>query len=246
MNEKEQDRKEITIDILQILRILWKFIIPILIITIVAGTAVYVIESVFVKPKYQATALIYVQAKKITDETTTVSTSDLNVAKQLVDTYSIILKTHSVLDDVVEKLGNQVSFEKIKNGLKAASVNSTEIFSISYTDTDPRRATDIINAIAEVAPDAIKDTVKAGVASVVEWAEVPTKPVSPNKLRDAAIAAVAGLVGSGFIFVLVAILDTRIRSVEDLTDNFSFPVLGSIPTISADLTIADKEEKEDE
>ena len=245
MNEQE-GRQEITISVIQILRILKKFIIPILIITIVAGAVVFFIESTFVKPKYEATAMIYVQAKKFTDDTQTYSTSDLSVAKQLVDTYSIILKTDEVLEEVTEMLQNQVTVDQLYKTITAKSVNNTEIFSISYTDTNPERARDVINALAEIAPDKIKDVVKAGEASVVQKASTPKNPVSPKKLRDTAIAAAAGLVGSGFIFVLVAILDTRIRSVEDLTENFNFPVLGSIPTISADTTIAEKEEKEDE
>ncbi len=245
MNEK--DKKEFTIDIFQILRILRKYLIPIILITVIAAGATYLIESTLVKPKYKASALVYVQAKKTTDsETAQLSTSDLNVAKQLVDTYSIILKTHNVLDEVVFKLGNQVSFEKIRSTLVCESVNNTEIFSISYTDTDPRRATDIINAIAEIAPDAIKETVKAGVASVVQYADQPTSPVSPSKTRDAAIAGLAALVGSAFIFVLISILDTRVRAVEDLTENFNYPVLGSIPTITADVSAAEKEEEKDE
>lgn len=245
MNEQE-GRQEITISIIQILRILKKFIVPILIITVVAAGIVYLIESIFVKPKYEASAMIYVQAKKMTDDSQVYSTSDLSVAKQLVDTYSIILKTDEVLEDVATMLNHQVTVEQLYKSITAKSVNNTEIFSINYQDTNPERARDVINALAEIAPERIKDVVKAGEASVVQKASTPKDPVSPRKMRDAAIAAVAGLVGSSFIFVLIAILDTRIRSVEDLTENFNFPVLGSIPTISADMTAAEKEEKEDE
>lgn len=245
MNEKELDKQEITISIMQVLRILWKNILPIIIITAVVAAGVFVVESFFIKPQYEASAMIYVQAKKMTDDTQ-VNTSDLSVAKQLVDTYSIILKTDEVLEDVAAALDHQVTAEKLYKKITAKSINNTEIFSISYTDTDPERARDVINALADIAPDRIKDVVKAGEASVVQRASTPKDPVSPKKLRDTAIAALAALVVSGFIFVLVAILDTRIRSVEDLTENFNYPVFGQIPTITADLTSVQKEDGDNE
>ncbi len=245
MNEKEFDKQEITISIMQVIRILWRNILPIILITTVVAAGVFVFESFFVKPKYKATAMIYVQAKKLTDETQ-VSTGDLSVAKQLVNTYAIILKTDEVLEDVAAALDHQVSASQIYSTLTAESINNTEIFSINYTDTDPERARDVINALADIAPERIKDVVKAGEASVVQKASTPKSPVSPKKTRDTAIAALAAFVVSGFIFVLVAILDTRIRTVEDLTENFNFPVFGQIPTITADVTSVQKEDSENE
>ena len=177
------------------------------------------------------------------------TTSDLSIAKQLVNTYSIILKTDSVLNDVVENLPEEskVSARKIAANLSAAAVNNTEIFRISYVDTDPVRAKEVVNAIADIAPEKIIEVVKAGDASVIEkQAATPSSPISPHKLRNTAIAALAVFLASSLVFVLVSLLDTRVRSVEDLSEMFGYPVLGSVPTITADLDSAEKAEGEDE
>lgn len=245
MNGKEKEQ-EYTISIIQILKILRKYLIPILIITIAAGAVTYVISAKFIKPKYKAEALIYVSAKDYM-QSGTMTTSDLSIAKQLVNTYSIILKTDGVLNKVTERLGNQITAAKIKANLSAAAVNNTEVFTISYVDTNPERAQAVVNAIADIAPDEIMNVVKAGNASVIQRQEkTPVNPISPNKMRNAAIAALAAFVLSAAVFILISLLDTRIRTVEDLTDEFDMPVLGSIPTITADLSAAETAEDDDD
>ena len=51
---------------------------------------------------------------------------------------------------------------------------------------------------------------------------------------------------SALAFVLISLLDTRVRTAEDLTDVFGYPVLGTIPTITADLENVEKTEEDDE
>ena len=137
MNEREKNQ-EYTISVVQILKILKKYLIPILIITIVAGAAAYVISAKFIKPKYRAEAMIYVSAKDYM-QSGQVTTSDLSIAKQLVNTYAIILKTDNVLNEVCESLGNQITAAKIRANLSAASVNNTEVFTVSYVDRGSQR-----------------------------------------------------------------------------------------------------------
>ena len=242
----EEKEQEYTISIIQILKILRKYLIPILIITIAAGAVTYVNSAKFIKPKYKAEALIYVSAKDYM-QSGTMTTSDLSIAKQLVNTYSIILKTDGVLNKVTERLGNQITAAKIKANLSASAVNNTEVFTISYVDTNPERAQAVVNAIADIAPDEIMNVVKAGNASVIQRQEkTPVNPISPNKTRNAAIAALAAFVLSAAVFILISLFDTRIRTVEDLTDEFDMPVLGSIPTITADLSAAETAEDDDD
>ena len=244
MNEREKNQ-EYTISVVQILKILKKYLIPILIITIVAGAAAYVISAKFIKPKYRAEAMIYVSAKDYM-QSGQVTTSDLSIAKQLVNTYAIILKTDNVLNEVCESLGNQITAAKIRANLSASSVNNTEVFTVSYVDTNPERATAVVNAIADIAPEKIIEVVKAGDASVISRPKTPTSPISPNKTRNAAIAALAALALSAAVFILISLLDTRIRTTEDLTESFDYPVLGSIPTITADIAAAEIAEDEED
>lgn len=245
MNEQE-NRQEYSVSVLQILRILFKYLIPIVLITAVVGAAALVVSAKFIKPKYRAEAMIYVSAKDYA-QSGEVSTGNLSVAKQLVNTYSIILKTDNVLNEVVESLGGGVTSAKIKAGLSASSVENTEIFKIIYVDTDRELAAKVVDAVAEIAPQKIIDVVKTGEASVIQkqGSKLAVR-VSPNVARNTAVAAAAAFIISALFFVLISLLDTKVRSVEDLSDMFGYPVLGSIPTITADLEAAERTEEDDE
>ena len=246
MNNNDTSEQEVSISLVLICKIILKHILPILLATVVVGGATFAVTKIFIKPKYRASAMVYVRANAQTGNTTT--TSEMSVAKQLVTTYSIILETDRVLEEVYEKLDSQykVSINTIKGNLSEEAIENSEIFRISYVDTDPVRAEKIVNAVAEIAPQKILDIVQTGAAQVVQYASTPQSPISPNATRNAAIAAAAAFVLAAVVFVLIAILDTRIRTSEDLSETFGITVLGSIPTIMSENDIADGEESDDE
>lgn len=246
MNNNDTNEQEVSISLLLIFRIIVKHILPILLATVVVGGAAFAVTKIFIKPKYKASAMVYVRANAQTGNTTT--TSEMSVAKQLVTTYSIILETDRVLEEVYENLDSQykVSVTTIKNNLTEEAIENSEIFRINYVDTDPERAEKIVNAVAEIAPQKILDIVQTGAAQVVQYASTPKSPISPNALRNAAIAAAAAFVLSAAVFVMIALFDTSIRTSEDLSETFGLTVLGSIPTIMSEAESSDGEEPDDE
>lgn len=246
MNNNDTNEQEVSISLLLIFRIIVKHILPILLATVVVGGAAFAVTKIFIKPKYRASAMVYVRANAQTGNTTT--TSEMSVAKQLVTTYSIILETDRVLEEVYENLDSQykVSVTTIKNNLTEEAIENSEIFRINYVDTDPERAEKIVNAVAEIAPQKILDIVQTGAAQVVQYASTPKSPISPNALRNAAIAAAAAFVLSAAVFVMIALFDTSIRTSEDLSETFGITVLGSIPTIMSEAESSDGEEPDDE
>lgn len=246
MNQNENNAQESSISLELIFRIIWKNILPILLITVVVAGAAFAATKLFIKPRYRASAMVYVRANTQAGSTTT--TSEMSVAKQLVTTYSIILETDSVLQEVYENLEEQykVPVNTIKGSLTEEAIENSEIFRINYEDTDPVRAEKIVNAVAEIAPQKIIDVVQTGAAQVVQYASTPTAPVSPHALRNTAIAALAALILSAVVFVLISLLDTSIRTSDDLSETFKITVLGSIPTIMSETDLTDKEETDDD
>jgi polysaccharide biosynthesis transport protein len=77
----------------------------------------------------------------------------------------------------------------------------------------------------------LKSTADGGFRVIVP-AEVPTSPYSPKPLRSAAIGLALGLfVGLGLAFLL-EVLDTSVRTDEDVAELLGQPVLARIPRIS--------------
>ncbi|HUH97380.1 MAG TPA: polysaccharide biosynthesis tyrosine autokinase [Anaerolineales bacterium] len=64
--------------------------------------------------------------------------------QQLIDTYLELLKASSIYDSVSQTVNYPVSYGQVQT----AQVSDTDIISITVTDTDPKRAADIANAVA--------------------------------------------------------------------------------------------------
>ena len=74
-----------------------------------------------------------------------ISSGELTAAQKLVDTYIVILRSRSTLNDVIKKSGVDYSYEEMREMVAASAVNNTEIFSISVTSEDKEEAERIAN-----------------------------------------------------------------------------------------------------
>lgn len=76
--------------------------------------------------------------------------------------------------------------------------------------------------------------VDRGTIEIIDTALVPSRPSSPNHLRNMLLAVFAGLGLAGSIAFLREFADDRIRSIAVVEDRVGLPVLGSTPSINAD------------
>ncbi len=75
--------------------------------------------------------------------------------------------------------------------------------------------------------------VQGTAAQIVQPAEIPRSPVSPNKVRNGALALVGGLaLGVGFAFLRER-LDDRIKGREEMERRLGAPVLAVVPKVAA-------------
>ena len=120
----------------------------------------------------------------------------------------------------------------------------SSVFSVTLTNTDPDVAFDMAVALADVAPAFFTDSTKIslgvngaekGTLSLVRGAEMSnyTVPVYPNLVQNVVLFALLGAILCYVIFFLVYVLDTTIRTEEDLKQISEFPVLGLIPEIGS-------------
>lgn len=86
----------------------------------------------------------------------------------------------------------------------------------------------VIQRIEEVELAAATET-KDSTVFVIDPAEVPTHPVSPNKRRSLGMAVIFGLAGGIALCFLVDYLDRSLKTKEDVERVLRLPVLGVAP-----------------
>ena len=223
--EDNQDYE--TIDLLELLGVVRRHIVALLLTTVLAAAAGFAVSKFLMTPQYQAGALMIVNTRQ--DTTANVTSDQLNSASKLVSTYSIIVKSDTVLNQVIANLGLNMSYETLAGKVGVAAVDDTQVMEITVTDANPDGARQVCEQITQVAPDAILTAVEAGSVKVISAASVDPDPVSPNVMRNTAIAGVLGLVVCLGVLFLRVLLDNKINTEEDVTKQLGLNVIGVIP-----------------
>ena len=223
--EENQDYE--TIDLLELLGVLRQHILALLLTTVLAALAGFLVSSFVLTPQYQASALMIVNTRQ--DTSANVTSDQLTSASRLVSTYSIIVKSDTVLNQVIANLGLNMTYETLASKVEVSAVDETQVMEITVTDPNPDGARQVCEQITQVAPDAILTAVEAGSVKVISAASVDPDPVSPNIPRNTAIAGVLGLVVCVGILFLRVLLDNKINTEDDVTTHLGLTVIGVIP-----------------
>ncbi len=166
------------------------------------------------------------------------STADFSNAVSLVNVYTEVIKTDAVMDKILEcrMEDGQLLSQKypeltagyIRGVVSMRSINETPMTRVFCTTTNPQLSADICNAVLQIAPNALFDIVGAGNAKAQDYATVPAGPNGRNDWRKAMTGAAAGAVLAGALLVLLFLLNRRVEDADELTNNYTIPVLASV------------------
>lgn len=222
------------INLEEIFSMFWKkrgIILVIVLLFILLGWA-YI--NYFKTPKYTSTvSLILVSNEDKNDVTTTSASSlstDLTINSKLVSTYSSLIKSNKVLDNVKSKLGLNDDVEKMKKEIDVSSISDTEIIKISVTDANPNKACDMANTLYDVFANEAKAIYQIDNVHLVDKAEVPTSASNMNKAKDLIIFTAIGIFVSIVYVVVENALDTTVKNEDEIEKMCSAYVLASIPS----------------
>lgn len=230
---EQRGEEYIEIDLLRILRAIWRRIAVIALVTLLCGMGGFLLAYSVIPHTYQTSALLYVNNSSISVGSTSISLSDLSASQTLVDTYIAILKTRLPLNEVMDRLGLDYTYEKFSKMIEAEAVNNTEIFEVTVTSRDPREAEQIANTITAVLPDKIAQVVEGSSVRTVDYAVVPEKRHSPSFTLCTLAGLLAGMVLSCGAAAVREMLDEQIHSEDDLLQSYPLPVLAAVPDLLA-------------
>ena len=221
------------LDLKELFNILWNEKLQIILITAIFVVIGIIYTVGFVTPEYTAsTTLILSTADKgeKADTTNSITTTDITLNSKLVSTYSEIVKRKSVLKQVIENLGlTNLNEEDLKNNVKVSSVKNTELIEISVTNKNANYAEKLANEIAKVFTQKVTDIYNINNVYIMDVAEVPQAPSNINHKKDVMMFSLVGVVVA-IMYVLVSnMLDTTIKTAEDVEKNIKIPVLATIP-----------------
>lgn len=215
------------IDIKDFLRYLKKFIIPMIVVAILAVGATFFYDTNIKKPMYKTSTTV-VLAQQTSENTSASTLNDININQKLVTTYSEIVKSKLVLQQVIDSLNLDTDVDSLSKHVTVTAVDDTEILKISVEDAEPESAAKIANKIAEVFSAEIVNIYKLNNVSTIDHAQTPENVSNNTTVRDSLIALLIAIFGVTAISFVIYYFDDTIKYSEDLETKIGLPVVGKI------------------
>ena len=229
MNENTESRE---IDLLQMASALVKKWWVIAVATVLAGIIAFGYTRLGITPKYEATAMFYVNSSSISGK---LSLAELNASEKSVKPCCIILETRLSLEEVIREGNFNYTCEQLKKMIGSQAVDGTEIFSVTVTSPDPQEACDIANTIASVLPQRVADVRNGTEVKVIDYAVVPQTKSSPSTPKNTVLGMLVGFVLSAGVIILLEMFNDTINSEEWLVTTYGdeIPLLSVVPDVNA-------------
>ena len=213
-----------------VLRLRWKMVLVAAILGVQAG----ILATNLINPTYSSSSTVLVSSRPIDGDAISAYQASL-LSAQKVKSYAGLITSDQVLQDVTASLGRSgVDANVIRNKLDSTVKTDTTLITVTAVDS----SADGARQIAEYASDSLVRVIAdlerpyndLGVhpleARVVDAAQTPAAPVTPNLVTNILLGLAVGLLLGGIAAIARSAADTKMRSPEDLEATVDAPVLG--------------------
>ncbi len=180
------------------------------------------------KPMYHGTTSIVLVNQSSGN---TITNSDIQVNRNLLETYTQIIKSRNILSDVISQLGLSYSESALASNVSVSAISDTDIIKISVSDQDNKLAAQIANKIAEVFIADIRTRYNLQNVSVLDEAVVENSPYNVNIGKEIVLYLLIGIIIGCVIIFIMYYFDTSIKSSTEIEEKFRLVVLGNVPYV---------------
>lgn len=223
-----QNEDVVEIDLQELFGLLLHWLWLIILCGIATGILGFAISYFVITPQYESTTKVYILNKQ---DSNTLTYSDVQLGTQLTKDYAQLIKSRTVLEQVIETCTLNESYEAFAGRVNVETLTDTRIIAITVTDPDPVMAQLLANEICKVASEHIKNVMDIQAVNVAEEANLPSAPSSPSIVKWTAIGLLLGVFLCALILIVRFLLDDTIKTSEDVERYLELSTLAMIPVI---------------
>lgn len=224
---REFENEELTIDLAELVSVLWSKIYLIILAGLIVALAAFAGTKIFITPQYTSSTSMYMLTRS--QDGGTITSSDLQTGTQLTQDYMELVKSRSVLEQVISVLNLDMSTQELSSSVTTENKTNTRILTISVSNEDPELAQEIADALREAVSVKIREIMEIDAVNTIEEANLPSAPSSPNATRNTMLGGLLGVLVTAGIFVLIFLFDDTIKTPYDVEHYLGLNVLTSIP-----------------
>lgn len=208
-------------------------IVTLVVLVVVLIGAVY--SLCFQEPMFQSTTNMVLTGTASASGSTSnieggdaITQNDINLNSKLVATYREIIKSKTVLKDVINTLDLEYTTAELYKNITVSTVSDTEMISITVKSLNAEEAAKVANELARIFSENIKEIYNIENISIIDKAEIETQPVNVNVVKQLIIYFLIGFVLAAAIVFVLFYFDTTLKDAKEL-EKMGFTVLTSIP-----------------
>lgn len=234
--------KNITIQ--KILGILLHRLPMILMAGVLGGLVFFVYTSFAIKPVYSTSAMIYIQNygkqsdQNATDDKQAASAgagsseslqSNNAVAQKIFN--SDLAGSAALASNCITLFNNSNDITRYYDGCSVSMSTEQDTFyiTIEVSGNDPVKCANVANIVAEKCAPVFHSHFPYGRIGTIREAGTPSSPISPNKVQNTLIGVVVGIILACVVAIVMELIDTTIKSDDDLSALYKVPVFAEIP-----------------
>lgn len=225
-NQVTNNNDEIEIDLGEVFHLVISKLGVIILSGILLGVLSIIGTMLFITPKYESTTKIMVLNKQ---DNNTLTSADMQTSTQLTKDYAELIQSRTVLEGVIAQLNLDMTYKEMLNKVSVETSSDSRIVSISVTDEDPYTASEIANAVRDMAAEHIQSVVDIEAVNVVDTANIPNEKASPSLAKNGVIGGLLGVIIAMAAVIIIYLTNDTIKVEEDVERYLGLSVLGSIP-----------------
>ena len=225
-NQVTNNNDEIEIDLGEVFHLVISKLGVIILSGILLGVLSIIGTMLFITPKYESTTKIMVLNKQ---DNNTLTSADMQTSTQLTKDYAELIQSRTVLEGVIAQLNLDMTYKKMLNKVSVETSSDSRIVSISVTDEDPYTASEIANAVRDMAAEHIQSVMDIEAVNVVDTANIPNEKASPSLAKNGVIGGLLGVIIAMAAVIIIYLTNDTIKVEEDVERYLGLSVLGSIP-----------------
>lgn len=213
------------IDLIELFWVLverWKIILLAMLLGMLLLAAYH---TFLLKPVYQADASIF-----ISNTNSVITISDLQLSSELTEDYAKIIKSRAVLKEVIEEQGLDMDFNQLGRLVSVTNPSGSHIITITVTCGDMELSRNIANSLLNVGIRRIYEVIGSSEPTVIDYSEAEAViETTTGLLRHLELGALLGMVLACALICVRFLLDTTLKTEDDIQKYLHIPVLSVVP-----------------
>ena len=223
------------IDIFSLIKSVLKRWYLVLLSALLGAGILFVYSYFFVTPMYTSSASLYISMTTVSDGIEKQTSNDIAAAQRIAMSYAEIFQSSSVSEAVADQMNNQYSARQIQNSMSVEVPEDTQLIMVSVSTSNAKTSQTIASLIVSEGIAKVQEVSVSDSITVMDEADLPTAPSSPNVKLNTVLGFLAGLLVCVVVVCIIDVYNTRIKSPQDFIDTFKdIAVIGVIPKMQED------------